>query len=133
VALEHLSLWLEGKYEEYEKNPPMSCKGPFNQILVPINRSTYSQSGVKSAVIPKETIFTDEFVFDFFFYERTAKAVSAEGLLCLVAGFSNSRGDAKEVSVPIGLVRINLVRPDTLALNFVTDPFKQLRALAAIF
>jgi hypothetical protein len=135
AALEHLSLGLvKGNYEEHEKNPPTSCKEEqFGQILVPINRSTYSQGKVASVVIPKETIFTEEFVFDFFFHERAAPAVTAEGLVCLAASFSNSQGDDKRVSAPIAIIKVDLLRPDKIIANFRTDQFQQLEKLTDVF
>ncbi|MBO4224720.1 hypothetical protein [Bradyrhizobium neotropicale] len=134
AALEQLSLGLDaGKYEEYEKSPPTSCKQRPDRILVPITRSDYTQLGIASIVISKETIFTDQFVFDLFFYEREELKLEAEGLLCLAVGFSNSRGENKQVSAPVGIIKVDLERPDQMNINFSTDQFKGLQTLTTVF
>ena len=125
AALEHLSLGLiKGSYS------PTACEASFDSLVVPIAKSTYAQLTVQSVIIQKESIYSEEFVFDLFFFNRKADIVEAEGLLCLKAGFSNSRGEEKSISVPIAIIKIRLERSDqNINVNMNTDPFKHLRNL----
>ena len=134
VALEHLSLGvITGNYADLEKSPPTSCEGSIGQILVPISRSTYDQLGVPHSVIQKEGIFSDELVFDLFYFERVTENSAVEGLLCLSARFSNSKGKVKKVLLPVGIVGVSRQLPDTLHINFSTEGFQQLENLNKVF
>jgi len=123
---------LDGKFDDLKSRPPSTCEEG-GQYITPIERANYNQMFIPATVVGAQEVFSEELVFDLFYHQQDAKAVSIEGVACLSLEFTDSSGSVTSHSLPIAILKVDLMRPDKMLIDFDSDIFGEANALQTVF
>lgn len=132
VALERVALALNAQDFDVAKQGSAECTS-VQAYLVPISRATHSQLAVSPVLISADGLYSEEFVFDLFYFDAKSENVGAKGLVCLELTLSTAKGTERTLREPIAALDVSIARPDALTMKFESKQFRKLTVPLRVF